>query len=490
MSQTISLRDAAIKELTGAPLDLLIIGGGIVGSGIARDAAMRGLRVGLAEQFDFAFGTSSRSSRLLHGGLRYLAQGKVGLVREASVEKMILSHIAPHLAQPLGFMFPCYRGTEWPLWQMRIGVKVYDLLCGLGNRNFESSGSMNAAKTAQWLPGINENKLSGAARYFDGLTNDARLVLDTLRSASNHGAHIANYLQFQSAERKNDVWECQMKDLVTGQTVLVPAKTVANATGPWSDRVQHSTIKLRLTKGIHMVIDKKKLPMPDAVVMTQGSRILFVIPWGERIVLGTTDTDYNGSRESVHAEPDEIEYVLKVTNELFPKADLTKNDVISTWAGLRPLIAAKDGSPSDISRAHDIVNPEPHWWDIAGGKLTTYRLIAEQTVDKILHEAGRTAERCRTAKEPLLLPDQVAGISGITPPPFAKSAVEHYCREEWARHLDDVMVRRTSWHYYFTDAAAKAEQTAQWMAEILGWTDAVRIEEVKRYQANTCSPKP
>ncbi len=481
-------REAVIQEMTGEQLDVLIIGGGIVGSGIARDAAMRGLRVGLAEQFDFAFGTSSRSSRLLHGGLRYLAQGKVGLVREASVEKMTISRIAPHLAQGLGFVFPCYKGTDWPLWQMRIGVKIYDLLCGAGN--FEKSRGLNATETAKLLPGVNETKLNGSVRYFDGLTNDARLVLDTLSSAEANGAKVVNYFQFKKAERKGDLWECHMVDLLTDEARIVKAKTVANATGPWSDRVEHSAIKLRLTKGIHLVIDRKKLPMPDAVVMTQGSRILFVIPWGERIVLGTTDTDYNGSREAVHAESDEIAYVLGVTNELFPKAGLTKGDVISTWAGLRPLIAKKDGSPSDISRAHDIINPEPFWWDIAGGKLTTYRLIAEQTVDKILREMGRTAKPCRTAQEPLLPANHAADLSGITPPPFTQSAVEHYCREEWARHLDDVMVRRTSWHYYFADAGAKAEQVAQWMAEILSWTNAEKTAEIERYRTNTCSPKP
>ena len=178
------------ERITADELDVLVVGGGIVGAGIARDAAMRGLRAGLVEQHDFAFGTSSRSSRLLHGGLRYLAQGRIGLVREASREKRVLKHIAPHLAEPLPFVFPTYRRTRWPLWQLRIGVKLYDLLCG--GKNLGASSSLDRSETVMYLPGINTENLTGAVRYFDGLTNDSRLVLDTLRSAVRHDATICN----------------------------------------------------------------------------------------------------------------------------------------------------------------------------------------------------------------------------------------------------------------------------------------------------------
>ncbi len=181
-------RARTIRSLLEGPLDVLVIGGGIVGAGIARDAAMRGLRVGLVERHDFAFGASSRSSRLLHGGVRYLAQGRLGLVRQASVEKRILHHIARHLAEPLAFVFPAYRGTDWPLWQLRIGVKIYDLLCG--GRNFGKSSSMTCDQVINRMAGLEKKQLTGAVRYFDGLTNDARLVLDTLRSAARHGATV------------------------------------------------------------------------------------------------------------------------------------------------------------------------------------------------------------------------------------------------------------------------------------------------------------
>jgi glycerol-3-phosphate dehydrogenase len=477
-------RSASIQALIQEPLDVLVIGGGIVGSGIARDAAMRGLRVGLIEQHDFAFGTSSRSSRLLHGGLRYLAQGRIGLVREASLEKRTLHQIAPHLAEPLAFIFPTYCGTDWPLWQMRIGVKIYDLLCS--GRNLGKSSSMSKAKVLEAIPKLNPDLLTGAVRYFDGLTNDARLVLDTLRSAANHGGIALNYFKFENASREPEMWLCKVKDQVSGRIYDVRSRAVVNATGPWADGLPHSRVKLRLAKGIHLVVTRDRLPVPDAVVITEGKRILFLIPWGERVIVGTTDTDYKGSLDEVHADRADVEYVLRTVNEFFPQVQLSNTDIISTWAGLRPLIADPNGKPSDISRAHEIRNPEPGWWDVAGGKLTTYRLMAEQTIDAIVKTSkhlSREPAPCRTAKAPLLSPTEAAGVSGVCPPEFNQRAVEHYCKKEWAAHLDDVMIRRTSWHYYHADASQKAERAADWMGAILGWSPAERTAELNRYRA-------
>lgn len=477
-------RARAFQALAGAPLDLLIIGGGIVGSGVARDAAMRGLRVGLFEQNDFAFGTSSRSSRLLHGGLRYLAQGRVGLVHEASVEKKVVHHIAPHLAAPLPFIFPTYRGNpNWVLWQLKIGVKIYDLLCG--GRNLGNSSWLNVSETRNKVAGLREEGLKGSVRYYDGFTNDARLAIDTLRSAANHGATILNYCRFTNATRA-DCWQCEINDLLSGKSSTLQARAVVNATGPWADGLPHSRVKLRLTKGIHLVVDHARVPVSETVVMTEGKRILFVIPWGERTIIGTTDTDYQGSLEEVWADPDDINYVLRITNEHFPKAALRPADVISAWAGLRPLVADPNGKPSDISRSHEIKSPEPGWWDVAGGKLTTYRLMAEQTVDQIarfLKNQGRhDLASCQTAKQPLLPADQVRDLSGLVPPEVSRRAVEHFVTREWALHLDDVMVRRSSWHYYLQDADAVAARVADWMAELLGWPAEVRDHELRHYR--------
>lgn len=496
-------REQTLRALADATLDLLIIGGGIVGAGVARDAAMRGLRVGLVEQHDFAFGTSSRSSRLLHGGLRYLAQGRLGLVHEASVEKKIIHRIAPHLAEPLPFLFPTYRGDKhWVLWQLKIGVKIYDLLCG--GRNFGRSSWLTPQQVLAKLPGLAAEGLQGAVRYFDGFTNDARLTLDTLRSAANHGALLLNYCRFRNATRLTAPdppggaphWVCELEDRFAGRTLRVRARAVVNATGPWADGLPHSRVKLRLTKGVHLIVERARLPVPETVVMTEGRRILFAIPWAERTILGTTDTDYSGPLDHVVTEPEDADYVLRVTNRFFPRARLTPADIISTWAGLRPLIADPHGNPSDISRSHEIRNPEPGWWDVAGGKLTTYRLMAEQTVDGLVNWLkklpGSKAQfaPCRTAEEPLLPPGQTAGVSGLLPPDFNRRAVEHYCAREWALHLDDVMVRRTSWHYYHRDAAHKAAQVAEWMAEFLGWSEAERLAELQRYQTTPGNAPP
>jgi glycerol-3-phosphate dehydrogenase len=473
-----SARAITKKGLTDTPLDVLIIGGGIVGSCVARDAVMRGLRTGLVEQSDFAFGTSSRSSRLLHGGIRYLAQGKIGLVREASLEKTVLHQIAPHLAAPLPFVFPTYRQNRaWKLWQLMFGVKLYDLLCG--GRNLGHSSWLDAADTLNAVSGLRSAGLAGSVRYFDGFTNDARLVLDTLRSASIQGARILNYARYDKA-KLDGLWRVEVEDSLTGERFNVSAKTVVNATGPWADGLAHSAVKLRLTKGIHLVVERSRLPVTDAVVMTEGSRVLFAIPWGDRTILGTTDTDYDGSLDDVRANAEDVAYVLAITNDHFPDAHLQKADVISTWAGLRPLIASAKGGPSDISRSHEIKNPEPGWWDVAGGKLTTCRLMAEQTVDRLVASAELKAKPCATADLPLL---EEVTFSGLLPPEVTREAVMHFCRNEWALHLDDIMIRRTSWHYYHRDAHVVAKQVAAWMAECLDW-DAARCQlEWERYQS-------
>jgi len=473
-------RAERLDNLSADPLDVLVIGGGIVGSGVARDAAMRGLRTGLVEQHDLASGTSSRSSRLLHGGLRYLAQGRVGLVWEASREKRIVHRIAPHLAEPLPFVFPTYRGSGWPLWKLRIGVKVYDLLCS--GRNLGPSSSMSRSQVLELLPNLEPQGLTGAVRYFDGLTNDARLVVDTLRSAARHGAVICSYTRMEEASRGDAGWHCQVHDGVSDRRSQVRARSIVHAGGPWAEKLPQSSIRLRLTKGVHLVVDRERLPVPDAVVITEGSRILFVLPWGKRVIVGTTDTDYDGPPEAVRTQPTDVEYILRVTNHAFPSAGLGEADVLSHWAGLRPLIASKRGGASDISRAHQIRMPEPGWIDVAGGKLTTYRLIAEQVVDRVLRHLDRKASPCRTAIEPLLEADDPLGPSGILPPEAGPELVEHYCRHEWAVHLDDVLLRRTSWHYYRPDRDQIAEQVAGWMGEVLGWDESAGQAELVRYR--------
>ncbi|MFZ5833242.1 MAG: glycerol-3-phosphate dehydrogenase/oxidase [Planctomycetota bacterium] len=476
-------RSSSLDALADEAFDVLIVGGGIVGAGVARDAALRGMRTALVDQHDFAYGTSSRSSRLLHGGLRYLAQGRIGLVREASREKVILGRIAPHLCQPLAFVFPTYRGTPWPRWQLSVGVKLYDLLCG--GQNFGASRTLGRAITAELLPGIREDGLNGAVRYYDALTNDARLVLDTIRSAAAAGAVVVNYARLDQATREEEWWRCRLSNLPLDRSVTAKARVIVNAGGPWANRLPQSGVRLRLTKGVHLVIKHERLPVPDAVVMAEGRRILFAIPWGRHVILGTTDTDFRGEPESVRTEPDDVRYILDVARAVFPAISLNEGDVLSTWAGLRPLVATGRGGPSDISRAHEIRSPVPGWIDVAGGKLTTYRLIAEQTVDRALRHLGTAAERCTTHERPLLPADAVEGMSGIEAPPPSRQLVEHFCLNEWAMHLDDVMLRRAGWQY--DRGAAQREslgrEVVHWMGDALGWSDEYREAEVARYLA-------
>jgi glycerol-3-phosphate dehydrogenase len=492
-----------LAQLCERPLDVLIVGGGIVGAGVARDAAMRGLRTGLVEQHDFASGTSSRSSRLLHGGMRYLAQGRVLLVREASKEKTILRRIAPHLAQPLEFIFPTRKASGWPRWKLGVGVRIYDLLCGVGQGG--GSGSMGVDEALSRLPGLNPQRLTGAVRYYDALTNDARLVLDSLRSAANHGAIACNYTRLIDAKPEAAGWRCELADLRTERRHVVHTRSIVNATGPWSDRIPHSSTSLRLTKGVHLVIDRKRLPVEDAVVLAEGSRILFVIPWGERIILGTTDTDYRGPLDEPPCNDEDVAYILNVVNDGFPGAKLTPADLISTWSGLRPLVADPHGNPSDISRRHKITMSNPGWWDVTGGKLTTYRVMAEETVDSIAAFLGARTVPCQTATTPLVdmwtslseagnsepRRDSSTWLSGILPPPVSATAVSHYCRVESARHLDDVMIRRTSWRHYHRNHLELAANVADWMASELGWTPADRAAELERYRRLTgATPLP
>lgn len=474
---------ARLERLAERPLDVLVVGGGIVGAGVARDAAMRGMAVGLVEQRDFASGTSSRSSRLLHGGIRYLAQGRLGLVREANQEKTVLRAIAPHLSEPLAFIFPTRRGTPWSRWKLSIGVKLYDWMCG--RANLGRSASLDVRRTLELLPGLSTDGLTGCVRYFDALTNDSRLVVDTLRSAARHGAVLCNYVKLIDATPETapegDGWRCQLLGEDADRSVTVRARCVVNATGPWSDRMPHSKTHLRPTKGVHLVIDRSRLPVPDAVVMAEGSRILFAIPWGERVILGTTDTDYRGELEEPPCDAGDAAYVLEAANAAFPDAKIEMDDVVSTWAGLRPLVADRRGNPSDISRRHEIAMSHPGWWDVTGGKLTTYRLMAEETVDRIASWLDRRLPTCATAHEPLLAPAEAPPI-GVLPPEASAAIVERFCRQEWARHLEDVMIRRTSWRHYRRDHFILAREVAQWMGAALSWNDAQRDAELARYE--------
>jgi glycerol-3-phosphate dehydrogenase len=307
-------------------------------------------------------------------------------------------------------------------------------------------------------------------------------VIDNLQSAVRAGAAVMNYTRFNNARRSGKEWVCALTRVHEGDSLEVQARTIVNAAGPWADHLQGSGVRLRLTKGIHLVLDRRHLPVPDAVVITEGKRILFVIPWGERLIVGTTDTDYEGAIEEVRTQPEDVDYIFAAMRKFFPDVAISESDVISSWAGLRPLIADSRGRPSDLSRSHQILHPQPGWWDVAGGKLTTYRLMAEQAVDKVVAELNMQARSCQTAQEPLTSGNDSSAGSAVVPPPFCRERIEHCCLHEWAMHLDDVMMRRTSWHYYHKNASELARQALDWMSIIQNWNETQREAEWRRYQ--------
>ncbi|MCC6682455.1 MAG: FAD-dependent oxidoreductase, partial [Phycisphaeraceae bacterium] len=280
-------------------------------------------------------------------------------------------------------------------------------------------------------------------------------------------------------------WLCRCRDETDACEHELRARCVVNATGPWASHWQRSGLRLRPSKGAHLVVDRRHLPVDDAVVISEGKRILFVIPWGERLILGTTDTDYTGSLEDVRAEAADVSYILHAVNTAFKGPVLNEGDIISHWAGLRPLIADSKGTPSDISRRHVILNGQPGWWDIAGGKLTTYRLIAEQALDRIVKREKLTAGPCLTAGQPLLAGGLTDTYSSILPPPLSEDSVIYYCTHEWARTLSDVMIRRTSWHHYLANQQEAARWVGHWMGSLLGWDDQERQAQYRAYRQFT-----
>lgn len=389
-------RETMWQEL-GEPVDILIIGGGITGAGIARDAARRGLRVALVEMRDLAYGTSSRSSKLVHGGLRYLEQFEFSLVFEAVSERRILLDIAPHLVNPLGFLFPVYKGSSPKLWFVNAGMWLYDGLSLF--RSPKRHQSLSPAEVKKVEPALSIEGMSGAPLYYDCATNDARLTLENALDAVGAGATVVTHAAVRSfiKDANGRVTGVVVEDRHSGAFKEVGAHVIINATGPWTDRTiamskpLASGRLLRPTKGIHVVVEKDKLPMSNAVVCLHpvDRRVLFAIPWGDRTYIGTTDTDYEGDPGDVAADWEDVDYLVSACATYFPDHPLTHDDVISTWAGLRPLIrpVGEDGEvdESSVSREHQIVIGQDGLITIAGGKLTTYRRMAAEVVDSAVN---------------------------------------------------------------------------------------------------------
>jgi glycerol-3-phosphate dehydrogenase len=530
-------RAAALAAMADGSVDLLIIGGGITGAGIARDAAMRGIRTALIDKADFGAGTSSNSSRLIHGGIRYLEQYAFHLVFEASHERRVLLQIAPHLVKPLAFLFPIYSGSRVAAWKIRAGMWLYDMLSLF--RNVKSHRWLRAKKVRRVEPGLRDRGLVGAAIYYDAQVDDARLVLATMRSAARAKALVANYVEVTSLLKPDGrVRGAVVRDVLSGETITIRASVIVNATGPWSDSIRllddpHAIPLLRPTKGAHVVVARKRIANQHAVTLFSpiDGRVMFVLPWGNDFsYVGTTDTDADGSPDALRVTSADVTYLLRSANAAFPSAHLTPKDVISAWAGLRPLLDQDNkANPSAVSREHHI-DESPHGLiSIAGGKLTTYRIMARDVVDRVskrLHELDGRAQpkRSPTGREPLpggetadlnvlIEAARARGASAETAEhlvayygseaaavlnlvdrdralgepiaaghPEIWAEVTYAIEREMALRLQDVLIRRLHLFYESRDQAREAVPgVASRMKKLLGWDDSREAEELRDY---------
>jgi len=374
--------------------DLLVIGGGITGAGVARDAAMRGMSVAIVEKGNWANGTSSRSSRLVHGGIRYLEHGQIGMVRESVREREILLRIAPHLVKPLEFTWPVYEGARLPKWKLIIGLSIYDALAG--KRRGRRHHSLDRDGVLALEPRLKTKGLKGGASYFDAATDDAGLTRANVISAVEHGAIAVNLAMMESITRSHGRADgALVRDLEGGGTVRVAAREIVSATGPW---------QAKGTKGSHIVVPRCRVGNENAVTITSpdDGRVMFVLPSHSETVVGTTDLRTSESPDDVEISDAEVAYLLRAVNGYFPEARLTRDDVARTWSGIRPLAMAPDGaSPSSIPREHRIARNEAGVIVVTGGKLTTYRSMAIEIVDMVEKALGRVPVAALTGETPL-----------------------------------------------------------------------------------------
>ena len=391
----LSRMQRSFAVLESRVFDVLVIGGGITGAGIARDAAMRGLSVAIVEKADWANGTSSKSSRLIHGGIRYLERGQLGLVRESVRERETLLRIAPHLVKPLEFTWPVYRGARLPKWKLRAGLTLYDLLAG--KRRVRAHHSLDVSEVLEKEPGLRRDGLTGGASYYDAATDDAGLTRANIASAAEHGAVGVNHAKAESTTVSDGKADgALVRDMLGDTSARVSARVTVSATGPW---------QAKGTKGSHIIVPRVRVGNHSAVTMTSpdDGRVMFVLPSGDTSVVGTTDIYTAETPDDVRASDAEIAYLLRAANAYFPDASLKTEDVVGTWAGIRPLATAPAGTnPSSISREHRISRDRAGVLVITGGKLTTYRAMAAEVVNHIELALSRKPRPAPTDQE--LLP--------------------------------------------------------------------------------------
>lgn len=528
-------RDAALAAMADHELDVLVVGGGVVGAGCALDAVTRGLDVALVEARDFASGTSSRSSKLIHGGLRYLEMLDFGLVREALRERgLLLQRLAPHLVRPVPFVYPLeHRFWERPY--VAAGLTLYDSM-GLTTgsaRGLPRHRHLTRRQALREVPSLRKDALVGAVRYYDAQVDDARHTMSVVRTAAQYGAHVASRARVVGFLREGErVVGARVRDLEHGRELEVRARQVVNATGVWTDETQamvgeRGQFEVRASKGIHLVVPRDRIRSGSGLILRTESSVLFVIPWGRHWIIGTTDTDWQLDKAHPAASSRDIDYLLEQVNTVLV-TPLSREDVEGVYAGLRPLLAGESEESSALSREHVVAHPVPGLVVVAGGKYTTYRVMAADAIDEVARALDfRVAPSCtatipiagaegfwaawngrrRTAeasglhvariehllqrygsltREVLAL---VAADPGLGEPlegadDYLAAEIAYAASHEGARHLDDVLTRRTHISIETWDrGVSSAAQVASLMAGVLGWSEEQAAKEIAHYLA-------
>ena len=521
-------RTDALRRLADEEFDVLVIGGGVVGAGAALDAATRGLSVALVEARDYAAGTSSRSSKLVHGGLRYLEQLDFGLVREALRERsLILNSLCPHLARPVPFLFPLTHRV-WERLYVGSGVALYDVLGG--RHGVPTHKHLTRGQARRLFPALKKDALVGAIRYYDGQIDDARHTLMLARTARRYGAVCATSARVTGFRREGDrVTGAVVRDLESGGEIAVRARQTINAAGVWTDEIQEMVggrgqVKVRASKGIHIVVPRDRINATVGLISRTEKSVLFIIPWGSHWIIGTTDTDWDLDLAHPAASRSDIGYLLEHANTLLA-TPLTHEDIQGVYAGLRPLLSGESDATSQLSREHAVVTPVAGLTLIAGGKYTTYRVMAKDAVDAAL---GPDGPRCVTDRVPLVGADgypalwnarqRLADSSGLHvariehllhrygtlirdllelvaerpelgrplegAPGYLAVEAHYAASHEAALHLDDVLTRRTRIYIeVFDRGRAAAVEVARIVAPVLGWDDEDVEREIRHYEA-------
>jgi glycerol-3-phosphate dehydrogenase len=482
-----------VRSLGGRTVDLLVIGGGIVGAGIARDAALRGLSVALVEQNDLGSGTSSRPTRLIHGGLRYLELFDFGLVRSDMRERETLLRIAPHLVFPLPFLMPLYRRSPFYRLKLRFGMFLYDLLSL--DKSLPKRKRLGRAEALAAEPNLDPDGLGGAWRFYDAQVPFVeRLVVDNAIDAAAHGAVILNHARVTGYLRDDrSVVGASVEDLIGGASFEIRARFTVNATGPWLDRSlaplrpERARPLLRLTKGSHLVVPRAT-EHAHVLFAKRDRRLFFVLPWNGYTMVGTTDTDYEGDPGAAEASREDVEYLRAEASRAFPRAAF--DPILFTWAGVRALVREEGVAEGQVSRKHRLYDHRRRdgiegALSVIGGKITAYRAIAEEVTDVVVRRLGSNAP-CRTSELQLPGADRAPAVSGgETFCPHAPTTRDDLVRAvtaEWAMTLGDVLLRRTAIGLAACQGLDRIEALAELVGGLLGWDGARRTAEVDAYR--------